>query len=176
MCLLSIDTRESYSAQSHNVALMPQGRVDVKLGDIEFEYSQPLISTDKEARTVEHELLNDSVVIQHMGTRPTEITIQGACTLDEAATINALPADGVVALRSEQYSGDVMILRSSVDPWDPFGKNDENKILFDYSINCVSVTQAAAAPSVGEGMGQHVYDGGDLQREPTSRGGGGEIR
>lgn len=146
---------------------MAPDRRAVRIDDIEFEYEQPLVSIDHEARTVEHELLNDSVVIQHMGTRPAEISIQGVCTDSEVAAIRALPSKGTVSLRSEAHSSDVIVLRVSIDPIDPMAIDSDSNYLFDFSINAVEVTQPGAAPGVGSGMGQSVYDGTSVWRGPV---------
>lgn len=127
---------------------MPQGRRPVRLADVgagqdsAFAYEQPDISVDHQARTVNHELIGSdpSVVIQHMGRRPPEINVIGVCYRSEANAIDDLTtATGEPeSLRSERYSGDVVVVQTETDP-----RREKDaatgRWLYDFRVNCIGL-------------------------------------
>jgi len=54
------------------------GRIPARIGNISFIYEDPSVDVTTEQHTIEHETIDDTVVVQTMGRKPTQLTIRGA--------------------------------------------------------------------------------------------------
>jgi hypothetical protein len=93
---------------------LSEPRTRARLGDVNFEFSFPLLDVTTNGRKVEHETLpTDSddtgeTVIQSLGTGKTTARLQGSVFRSEAKELDAIEGE-VVALRHPRRSGDVFV-------------------------------------------------------------------
>lgn len=138
---------------------MADDRPSVSIGGIEFDYTQPDVSVDRGARTVEHELLSGDTVIQHMGTDPPEISMQGVCTRQETSNIDELPELGTIELVSPRWSGQVIVVQTETTPMGAKQFEDEGghrEWLHDFRINCFGIDVSTGGDGSGGGTNGDV--------------------
>ncbi len=118
---------------------MSQGRDPTRLGSLNFTYEQPDISVDTSARTTKHNLIDDDVVVQKIGREPDTVNISGVCTRSEAKQIDQfVDLNTSITLRSERWSGDVIVTDTATDPMK--AKDSNGNWLYDCQITCMEVT------------------------------------
>ena len=117
--------------------------------EITFEYEQPNVSVDTNARFIEHEVIGGMTVRQKVGEEPMEINVDGICTRGEARLIDNLYEETTVEFNS--YRTGVVIAQvvsTSTDPYDDggavavFDNEDEDSssdTIYTFSISLVEV-------------------------------------
>lgn len=115
------------------------GREPARIGFLEFTYADPAVNVDTEQRTVEHETIDESIVVQAMGRRPDSISIEGVVTEAELDTIDNLTTQGVIELRTNRWEGDIVVQSTSTT----FKRaKDKNGLwLYDVTIECLEVDE-----------------------------------
>lgn len=114
-------------------------RDPARIGTLEFIYADPAVNVTTEQRTVEHETIDDSIVIQTMGRKPDQLSIEGVVQDIELDIIDDLTTLGVIELRSERWQGDVVVKSTSTDF--KRAKTDTGNWLYDVSIECIEVDE-----------------------------------
>jgi hypothetical protein len=114
-------------------------RTPARIETLEFTYADPAVSVTTEQRTVEHETIDDQIVVQALGRKPDQISVEGVVPTYELRTIDDLTTLGVVELRTARWSGDVIVKSTSSD-----FKRAKNKMgmwLYDVTIECLEVDE-----------------------------------
>jgi hypothetical protein len=115
------------------------GRKPARIGFLNFTYADPAINVDTEQRTVEHETIDDTTVVQTIGRKPDSISIDGVVTESELVTVDNLTTQGVIELRTERWSGDVIVESTSTSF--KRARNEFGLWLYDVTIECVEVDE-----------------------------------
>lgn len=121
-------------------------RTPARIAQLYFKYSDPNVSVGAEANTVEHETIDDTIVVQQLGRRAERITVDGVVAEPEAGFIDLLPTFGIVSLRTERWSGDVIVRSTNSDPMQAV--DNDGEWLYDVTIECIEVEEGA--PSLVE--------------------------
>lgn len=114
-------------------------RRPARIEQLEFTYADPAVSVTTEQRTVEHETIDDQIVVQALGRKPDQVSIEGVVPTYELRTIDDLTTLGVVELRTARWNGDVIVKSTSSD-----FKRAKNKMgmwLYDVTIECLEVDE-----------------------------------
>lgn len=111
-------------------------RPAVRVADIEFTYSQPDVSVDTATRTVKHDTLTDTAVVQKIGRDPRNIEISGMCTTIEAHRVDDLAQFDQVEVRSARFSGPALIEDTSTSPRKEIRYGQH---LHDFTINLTEI-------------------------------------
>lgn len=114
-------------------------RIPARIGTLEFTYADPSVSVTTEQRTVEHETLDDDIVVQTMGRLPDQISVEGVVTEDELFLIDNLTESGVIELRTERWKGNIVVKSTSTDF--KRAKAEKGKWLYDATIECIEVEE-----------------------------------
>lgn len=115
------------------------GRVPARIGTLEMVYQDPAVSVTTEQRVVEHETIDDNVVIQTLGRKPDQISIEGVVTDRELVVVDGLTTLGIVSLRTERWKGKVVVKSTSTDF--KRAKTEDGDWLYDATIECVEVNE-----------------------------------
>lgn len=110
-------------------------RVPARIHQINFKYEDPGVNVTREQNTVEHETIDDQVVVQTLGEQAAQITVNAIVTEYETTFIDILTFIGPVTLRTERYSGTVVV--TSVDTEYRREKDAEGSWLYDATIECL---------------------------------------
>lgn len=111
-------------------------RPAVRVGDIEFTYSQPHVAVDSANRTKKHKLLSEVAVVQKLGTEPLNLEISGMCTTEEAKAVDNLVVNDKVEVRSHRKSCAAVVQDSSTSPRNEIRMG---KHLHDFTINVTEI-------------------------------------
>lgn len=134
------------------------GREPARIGFLYFTYADPAVNVDTEQRTVEHETIDDTIVVQTIGRNPDSISIDGVVTEWELDTIDDLTKQGVIELRTERWSGDVIVQSTSTTF--KRAKNEYGYWLYDATIECIEVDeQTPLEELIEEGWFSGTYGG-----------------
>lgn len=117
----------------------PERRIPARIGALEFTYEDPAVNITTEQRTVEHETLDNDIVVQTLGRKPDQISIDGTVTESELFVVDNLVRNGVLQLRTERWKGKIIVKSASTD----FrrAKSKEGQWLYDATIECVEVEE-----------------------------------
>lgn len=113
----------------------PAARVPARIGQLYFKYSDPSVDVVAEANTVEHETINDTIVVQTMGRKADQVTINAIVSDIETELLDFLVATGPISLRSSRWSGTVIV--QSVDTTFRREKDKDDEWLYDATITCL---------------------------------------
>jgi hypothetical protein len=108
-----------------------------RIGGLHFKYEDPSVDVTTEQRTVEQETIDDTVVVQTIGRKPDQITINAIVANWELVYIDALTELGVLSLRTERWSGDVLV--QTTDTSFKRAKDQNDDWLYDATITCLEV-------------------------------------
>lgn len=110
-------------------------RYPARIGTFYLKYQDPSVDVNAEQRTTEHETIDDTIIIQTMGRRAKQITINAVVADYEAHLVDQLVEMGVVTLRTSRWSGDVVV--TSTNTTFRREKDKEGAWLYDASIECL---------------------------------------
>lgn len=113
------------------------GRTPARIAQLEFTYADPAVDVTTEQRTVEHETVDDQIVVQTLGRKPDQIQIDGVVPAYELDEIDALTTVGVTSLRTQRWEGDVIIKSTNTNFKRARAKTGD--WLYDVSITCIEV-------------------------------------
>lgn len=130
--MVIFEPREDALAESRQDTTL---RTPARIGFLFFKYSDPTVDVTAEQRTAEHETIDDTVVIQTMGKKAEQITVNAIVTQVEARLIDSLTQLGVVSLRTERWSGDVVV--RSTDTSFMRAKDSSGLWLHEATIECL---------------------------------------
>lgn len=140
-------------------------RDPARIGLIEFRYADPSVNVTTEQRTVEHETIDDEIVVQVLGRKPDQITITGTVADYELAFIDDLTTKGVVNIRTERWTGNVIVKSTSTDF--KRAKNEEGNWLYDATLNCIEVEEGVGAGlNLPFGLSASIAPAGDAPGIP----------
>lgn len=118
---------------------------------IELEYQFPMADFQGESRTATLSPIGAEGVIQHLGTKPESLTVQGHCYRDERDFIRTLTSYGKVEIRSAEFTGYAVVNDYNIEHTKQKGgkrpENTHENKNYNYRLN---LTQAPA-PSPGDG-------------------------
>lgn len=129
----------SFSQQQELFEDATGARDPARIGFINFTFSDPAISVTTEQRTVEHETIDDQIVVQTLGRKADQITISGVVPAYELEEVDNLTTLGVIELRSERWTGDVVVTSTSTDF--KRAKTRNGNWLYDATIECLEVDE-----------------------------------
>jgi len=115
------------------------GREPARIGYLYFTYADPAVNVTTEQRTVEHETIDDQIVVQALGRKPDQITIDGNVADYELSIVDDLTKLGVVSLRTERWTGDVIVQSTSTNFMR--AKTDSGDWLYEVDISCIEVDE-----------------------------------
>lgn len=118
------------------------GRQPARIGLLNFKYADPAVNVTTEQRTVEHETIDDNIVVQTLGRKPDQITIDGVVADYELTIVDSLTQTGVVEVRSARWTGDVVVKSTNTDF--KRAKTSDGDWLYDASIKCIEVNEEVA--------------------------------
>jgi hypothetical protein len=136
---------------------MPIAHTPARIGQLWFKYSDPNVSVTTEAQTIEHDTIDESIVIQQIGRRADSITVEGTVAESSLDIIDDLVTHDVVSLRTGRWSGDVTVTSTSTSPRNAI--DDDGEWLYEATIECLE-TDKAAQPTVDANF-EDAF-GGDL--------------
>jgi len=119
------------------------GRTPARIAQLEFTYADPAVDVTTEQRTVEHETVDDRIVVQTLGRKPDQIKIDGVVPAYELDEIDALTELGVTSLRTQRWEGDVII--KSTNTTFKRARAKTGDWLYDVSITCIEVDDRTEA-------------------------------
>lgn len=114
-------------------------RDPARIANIEFTYADPGVDVTTEQRTVEQETVDDKIVVQTLGRRPDSLTIEGVVVDHELYDIDYLARKGVVSIRTERWSGSVIV--ESTDTTFKRAKTKDGDWLYDVTIEALEVSE-----------------------------------
>lgn len=123
-------------------------RDPARIGFLWLTYSDPAVNVTTEQRTVEHETIDNQIVVQSMGRKPDQITVDGVVTDYEAPIIDGLTTKGVIELRTNRWDGDVIVQSTSTDF--KRAKTEAGNWLYDVTIECLEVDELSAIEELVE--------------------------
>jgi len=115
----------------------PLERVPARIAFIYFKYEYPTVDVTNESNTVEHETIDDRTVIQQLGEKPPQVTVDGVVAQWEAEFCEWLTSIGKVTLRTPRWSGTVIV--ESVDTTAMNAIDEDDSWLYEVSISCLGV-------------------------------------
>lgn len=133
----SIEWIRAQDFQSQTLDVDPDGRVPARIGTLWFKYDDPAVDVTSEQRTVEQETVDESIVVQTMGPKPDSITVNAVVADWEAGMVDGLTDLGVVSLRTDRWSGDVVVTSSTTTF--KRAKDADGAWLYDATIECKEV-------------------------------------
>lgn len=117
----------------------PLERTPARIGYLFFKYEDPSVDVTTEQKTKEHETIDDTIVIQTMGKNAEQVTVNAVVTDFEAVIIDDLTNQGVLSLRTERWSGDVIV--QSTNTSFKRAKDSEGFWLYDATIECLEASE-----------------------------------
>lgn len=120
-------------------------RDPARIGVLSFRYADPAVSVTTEQRTVEHKTIDEDIVVQALGRKPDQIEISGTVVDYELPIIDNLTKQGVINIRTERWTGNVVIKSTSTDF--KRAKTKNGNWLYDVTLNCLEVEEG-----VGQGI------------------------
>lgn len=139
------------------------GRRPARISYLRFTYADPAVNVSTEQRTVEHKTIDDKIVVQSLGRKPDQITIEGVVSDFETNTIDILTGLGVVELRTQRWSGDVIVESTSTNF--KRARNADGDWLYDVTINCIEVDEERTTDEL-------VSTGSGSDEDPPATGSG----
>lgn len=131
-------------------------RDPARIGLLYFIYADPAVNVTTEQRTVEHETIDDTIVVQTLGRKPDSISVEGVVTDSELNTVDDLTANGVIELRTDRWSGDVIVTSTSTSF--KRAKTKNGSWLYDATIECIEVDEFSALEDIlGSGIATGNY-------------------
>jgi hypothetical protein len=130
------------------------GRIPARIGSVEFTYGDPSVSVDTEQETVEHETIDEQIIIQTIGEKADSITIEGVVPDWELPIIDNLVGLDVVELRTQRWTGDV-IVQSTATSFNR-ARNIHGSWLYDATIECLEVDEYSLTPDIPPGQGENL--------------------
>lgn len=130
---------------------MPPARTDARIEDIEFKYSKPLVSVDTGTNDVEHETIDDEIVVQILGRIADRITVEGLVTSNQVAKIDNLVKTGLVEVRTERWAGDAVCTSTSTSFHGGYDTDDD--WLYNYTIDLIEVDETEILSGGSGGFG-----------------------
>jgi len=141
-----------------NEGVYPQERADKRIKEIQANveeaerleqigavtvglvYEQPNISVSSSGRFSEHQTVDGPIVRQKIGQGNVEIDIEGVCTTPEAKLIDALRFEGIIAIASNRFTGEVQIASTNTSPLSDGGAmNLDGEFTHTYGLSLVGV-------------------------------------
>jgi len=114
-------------------------RTPARIGSLFFKYDDPDVDVRSEANTVEHETIDDEIVVQVMGRRADRITVTTVVADYETYMLDDLVKLGTTTLRTERWQGDVLV--ESVSSTARRQRDTEGRWLHEAQINCIEVEE-----------------------------------
>lgn len=126
------------------------GEINARVGDLEFknDFSDPTVTYQKQRETADHEVVTGhsavreqdiEFVVQALGERPAEITIEGWVTEDQLETFDSLPSTDYVVVLSGRWVGTAVV--QSVDSEYDRIWHDEYGWIFSATIELTAVAR-----------------------------------
>lgn len=120
---------------------MPRDRRRASVGPLTFDddFADPLVDVDRENNTVSHETVNDDYIIQVMGRKPPSISVEGVIYEEQLPLADMLPAEGVVEVRTERFTGMAVVEAVST----PFRRESDpgtGRWVHDITIDMLAVS------------------------------------
>lgn len=116
-----------------------------RIGQLYFKYEWPDVTVTPESNTVEHETIDDNIVVQQLGRRPDQITVDTTVADFELQYLDSLTELGVLSLRTERWSGDVIVQSVTTTPMNAI--DDDGNWLYEATINCLEVERGEGTSS-----------------------------
>lgn len=132
-------------------------RKPARISNIWFTYSDPGVDVSTEQRTVEHETIDNQTVVQVIGRKPDQVTVNADVPSRELPLIDKLTTAGVIELRTERWSGDVIVKSTSTNF--QRAKNHEGQWLYEATIECLEVDELSGLEEL---IDEGVIDPGDV--------------
>jgi len=117
----------------------PSERTPARVGTVDFKFDDPAVEVTSEANVVEQETINDTVVVQQLGTRADQITITGVVTEAQAKKLDRAPEQSLVNIRTQRWTGDVHV--ESVSTAYRREVDREQNALYDVTIEALEVNR-----------------------------------
>lgn len=115
-----------------------------------FAYEHPFVDVSSSTRTAEHEPIDEDPVVQSLGPKVREITIEGHCYLPEANYIDGLAPGGLVHVVTDRWSGYAVVSRADTRATGEGGGKQGTMAdrIYDYMLELLEITDNRPA-SVG---------------------------
>lgn len=140
--------------------MAPDQRIPARIGVLFFKYDDPAVDVVSESRTTEQETIDDSIVVQQLGSRADQITLTAVVSEYETPVIHMLPELGILSLRTNTWSGDVIVNDTNTSYRREY--DADGAWLYDATITCTEVSKlsgpAKPTTSGGHRYGQHPLD------------------
>lgn len=114
-------------------------RIPARIDLLYFTYADPGVEVTTEQRLVEHETIDNKVVIQAMGRKPDQISVNGVVPDYELDIIDDLTEAGVITLRTERWKGSVIV--KSTNTTFKRARSKDGSWLYDVRIECLEVEE-----------------------------------
>lgn len=115
------------------------GRDPARIGYLYFTYGDPAVDVTTEQRTVEHETIDDQIVVQSLGRKPDQVSVEGVVPDFELDDIDKLTESGILELRTERWKGDVIV--QSTNTTFNRARTKDGNWLYDATIECLEVEE-----------------------------------
>lgn len=130
---------------------MTNNHVPARIGQLFFKYDDPDVSVDTEQQTVEHDTIDDNLVVQSLGRVPDQITVETHVATYETDIIDDLTKQGIVSLRTTEWKGDVIVRSTTRDP--ELGIDADQESIYRTTIECIEVDETVPGNTVDRGGG-----------------------
>lgn len=114
-------------------------RIPARIGLLFFKYEDPDVTVDTASRTVNQETIDGSIVVQQFGREPDSITVDTIVADHELQFIDDLVKQGVISLRTNRWSGDVIV--ENTNSTFMRAKDDDQNWLHEVTIECLEVEE-----------------------------------
>lgn len=132
-------------------------RMTARVGDLEFtdRYGDPTVDVTTQANSVEHDVLNDEIIVQYMGRRADRVSIDGIIYEDDVQTLDTLVDDGEVSVRTQRWSGTGIVEQTRATYTHSYDIAPESDVrsewLYEVTIDLVEVEEIPVGTPVGGG-------------------------
>jgi len=133
------------------MAAQGYNRDPARIGELEFTYADPAVNVTTEQRTVEQETIDDQIVVQTLGRKPDSLSIEGVVVDYELEIIDNLTQQGVLSLRTERWSGDILVQSTSTSF--KRAKTKDGDWLYDATIEALEVEEGSTVPGESSTIG-----------------------
>mgnify|MGYP000403218176 CR=1 FL=1 len=115
------------------------GRQPARIGELEFTYADPAVNVTTEQSTVEHETIDDQIVVQALGRKPDQVLIEGNVIDSELQIVDELTRIGIVELRTERWTGEVIV--KSTETNFERARTKTGNWLYSFTLTCLEVDE-----------------------------------
>ena len=115
------------------------GRQPARIGELEFTYADPAVTVTTEQSTVEHETIDDQIVVQALGRKPDQVLVEGNVIDSELQIVDELTRLGIVELRTERWTGEVIV--KSTETNFERARTKTGNWLYSFTLTCLEVDE-----------------------------------